>query len=85
MNHRQKLVQKQFLNNEKAVINRLNKVYGQALTDIKDKIQNLTFTIDKLQLEYDWMEPDDPERANVKSMIQSKIYQRQYQEQDSKP
>ena len=81
MNHRQKLVQKQFLKNEKDIIKRLNDVYSQSLTDINEKIKKLTFTIDKLQLEYDWMEPDDPERANVKSMIQSKIYQRQYQEQ----
>lgn len=81
MNKRQKLVQQQFLNNEEAVIKRLEQVYGKSLTDINDKIKNLTFTIDKLQKEYDWMDPDDPERAKVKSMIQSKIYQKNYQEQ----
>lgn len=81
MNKRQKLVQQQFLNNEEAVIKRLNQVYNKSLTDINDKIKNLSFTIGKLQKEYDWMDPDDPERAKVKSMIQSKIYQKQYQEQ----
>ena len=81
MNKRQKLVQQQFLNNEEAVIKRLNQVYNQSLTDINDKIKNLSFKIDKLQKEYDWMDPDDPERAKVKSMIQSKIYQKKYQEQ----
>ena len=81
MNQRQKLVQKQFLNNEKAVIQRLNQVYKNSLTDIETKVKNLSFSIGKLQQEYDWMEPDDPERAKVKSMIQSKIYQKQYQEQ----
>ena len=81
MNNRQKLVQKQFLDNEEAVIKRLNKVYSQSLKDIEDKIKNLSFSIDKLQQEYDWLEPDDPEKARVKSMIQSKIYQKQYQEQ----
>lgn len=81
MNNRQKLVQKQFLDNEEAVIKRLNKIYSQSLKDIEDKIKNLSFSIDKLQQEYDWLEPDDPEKARVKSMIQSKIYQKQYQEQ----
>ena len=81
MNKRQKLVQKQFLDNEEAVIKRLNQVYSKSLTDINDKIKNLTFTIDKLQREYDWMEPDDPERAKIKSKIQSKIYQKNYQQQ----
>ena len=81
MNKRQKLVQKQFLNNEEEIIKRLNRVYSESLTDINNKIKNLTFTIDKLQREYDWLDPDDPERARIKSMIQSKIYQKQYQEQ----
>ena len=81
MNRRQKLVQKQFLNNEEAVIKRLDQVYSKSLSDINDKIKNLSFDIGKLQQEYDWLEPDDPEKEKVKSMIQSKIYQKQYQEQ----
>jgi hypothetical protein len=81
MNNRQKLVQQQYLNNEKGVIKRLEQVYGKSLNDINSKINNLQFKIDKLQLEYDWLDPDDPERAKVKSMIQSKIYQKKYQEQ----
>lgn len=81
MNKRQKLVQKQFLNNEKAVIQRLDQVYGKSLKDINDKIKNLTFSIGKLQQEYDWLDPNDPKKAQIKSMIQSKIYQKQYQEQ----
>lgn len=81
MNRRQKLVQKQFLNNEKAVIKRLEKVYGQALTDINSKIKNLEFSIGKLQQTYDWLDDNDPKKAKIKSQIQSKIYQKQYQEQ----
>lgn len=81
MNKRQKLVQQQFLNNEEAVIKRLEDVYEQSLTEINDKVKNLSFSIGKLKKEYDWMEPDDPEKEKVKSMIQSKIYQKQYQEQ----
>ena len=81
MNNRQKLVQKRFLNNEEAVIKRLEQVYDQTLKDIQGKIQNLSFSINNLQQKYDWMDPDDPQRAQIKSMIQSKIYQKKYQEQ----
>ena len=81
MNNRQKLIQKQFLNNEEAVIERLNKIYTQSLIDIEDKIKNLTFSINDMKLEYSWMDDDDPKKAQMKSMIQSKIYQRDYQEQ----
>ena len=81
MNNRQKLVQKHFLNNEKAVIQRLQRIYGDSLKEIQDKIKNLSFSIGKLQQEYDWLDPSDPKRAEIKSMIQSKIYQKQYQAQ----
>ena len=81
MNRRQKLVQKQFLNNEEAVIKRLDQVYKKSQEDINDKIKNLTFNIDKLQQQYSWMDDTDPEKEKVKSMIQSKIYQKQYQQQ----
>ena len=40
----------------------------------------MQFSIGKLQAEYDWLDDNDPEKAKVKSMIQSKIYQKQYQE-----
>lgn len=81
MNKRQKLVQQQYLNNEKEVIKRLNQIYSQSLKDINDKISNLTFQINDLKLEYSWMDDGDPEKERIKSMIQSKIYQKQYQEQ----
>lgn len=80
MNRRQLLVQKQFLNNEKAVVERLQYIYDQSLFEINEKIRNLEFSIGDLQEEYDWMDPDDPKRENIKSQIQSKIYQKQYQE-----
>lgn len=81
MNRRQKLVQKQFLNNEQEIIKQLEKTYSKSLNDINDKIKNLTFTINDLKLEYSWLDDNDPEKARIKSMIQSKIYQKQYQEQ----
>lgn len=81
MNKRQKLVQKQFLNNEEELIKKLEKVYSQSLTDINNKISKLTFTINDLKLEYSWLDDGDPEKARIKSMIQAKIYQKEYQEQ----
>ena len=80
MNNRQKLVQKQFLNKEEEVIDKLHTVYDTSRSEITKKIEKLTFKINQLQQEYDWLDVDDPERAKIKSMIQSKIYQRQYQE-----
>ena len=81
MNKRQKLVQQQFLNSEEKVISRLDTVYKKSLSDINDKIKNLSFTIGKLQQEYDWLDDTDPEKEKIKSKIQSKIYQKSYQEQ----
>ena len=81
MNSRQKLVQKQFLNNEQEVINQLEQIYTQSAKDINDEISNLNFDINGLKLEYSWMDDNDPKKAEVKSKIQSKIYQKQYQEQ----
>lgn len=63
MNRRQKLVQQQFLNNEEAVIKRLEQVYGQSLRDIDGKIE-------KLMKRFDPVTGDLP---------QSAIYQIQYQ------
>jgi hypothetical protein len=64
MNRRQKLVQAQFLNNEQAVIGRLEQVYGVALTDIDGKIEVL-------------MKRFDPDTGDLP---QSVIYQLKYQE-----
>lgn len=81
MNRRQKLVQQQFLNNEKAVVDRLQYIYDQSLHEVQAKIRNLEFTIGDLTEVYDWMDDTDPKKAVIKSKIQSKIYQKQYQEQ----
>lgn len=64
MNSRQKLVQQQFLNNEKAVIGRLKQVYGQALADCDREIEAL-------------MKRFDPETGDLP---QSVVYQLQYQQ-----
>lgn len=80
MNRRQKLVQQEFLDKEEIVIKRLKNVYDQGLKDLNANISNLQFTINGLQATYDWLADGDPKKEVVKSMIQSKIYQKQYQE-----
>lgn len=79
MNKRQKLVQQQFLNNEKGVIKRLNQVYSQSLKDVTAKSQKLYDEIEELTSVYDDVE-DEAEKAVLKSRIQSKVYQKQYQD-----
>lgn len=80
MNRRQKLVQQQYLNNEKAVIDRLRYIYDQSLFEVNSKIRGLEFQIGDLTEEYDWLDDDDPQKEVIRSRIQSKIYQKQYQE-----
>ena len=63
MNKRQKLVQQQFLNNEQAVIKRLEQVYKQSLKDIDSNIE-------KLMKRFDPVTGDLP---------QSAVYQIKYQ------
>ena len=79
MNKRQKIVQDAFLGNEEAVIRRLKSVYRQSLKDIEAKtkaLQDQINTLDALQ----GMTSDPAELARLKSMEQSKVYQKQYQE-----
>lgn len=79
MNKRQKIVQEQFLNNEEAVIKRLKQVYSQSLKDITTKAQELQNQITGLQAAYSVVE-DAEGKAKLQSMIQSKVYQKQYQD-----
>ena len=79
MNKREKIVQEQFINDEEAVIRRLKKVYGQALEDINKNAKDLQTEIEGLNFLYDSIE-DEEEKKRLKSMQQSKIYQKQYQD-----
>lgn len=79
MNKRQKIVQQAFLDNEEAIIKRLKQVYGQSLKDINQKAQELHDEFEELKAEYDTVE-DEAEREVLKSRMQSKVYQKQYQE-----
>lgn len=79
MNKRQKIVQQAFLDNEEAIIKSLKTVYGQSLKDINQKAQELHDEFEELKAEYDTVE-DEAEREVLKSRMQSKVYQKQYQE-----
>lgn len=79
MNKRQKLVQEAFLDNEEAVIKRLKQVYGQSLKDISKNAQELQNSINALDAQMELIE-DEAELARLKSMKQSKVYQKQYQD-----
>jgi hypothetical protein len=82
LNRRQKLVQQRFLNNEEEVIKELKKTYTTALDDINNNIKNLNLEIDSIQGAIDVWEDfgGDEEKAILQSQLQSKIYQKQYQE-----
>lgn len=79
MNKRQKIVQQQFLNNEEAIIESLQKTYEEALKDITKKSKKLHDEFEKMTAEYDLLD-DEEEKAVLKSRIQSKVYQKQYQD-----
>lgn len=79
MNRRQKIVQQQFLDNEEEVLKRLKAAYSQSLKDIEKKTAILQGQITDLQAAIDAAEDED-EKARLKSMHQSKVYQKQYQD-----
>lgn len=81
MNSRQKVVQERFLQDEQAVLKRLDKVYGQSLKDINQVIAQHYDSIKSLTEQLNELEPNDPMRAILQSRIRSKVYQKNYQEQ----
>lgn len=79
MNSRQKEVLQAQLDDEKTVIRKLKVAYGRAMAETEAKIQ--TFTAD-IQLKKEALQSvtDASQRALLESEIQSKVYQKQYQE-----
>ncbi len=59
MNRRQKIVQQQFLDNEEAVIKRLDQVYRKSLDDISKRVAELNSSIDTLRKAYDSVTDDE--------------------------
>lgn len=78
MNKYQKLVQKQFLNNEEAVISRLNQVYTKSYAEISKKAKKLQDDISVIDEKISLSEDKD-EIEKLKSMRQAKVYQKKYQ------
>ena len=79
MNKRQKIVQEAFIDNEEAVIRRLKTVYNKSLEDITAKTKVLQDEINSIAAQIE-LTDDAEEKAVLKSMEQSKIYQKQYQD-----
>lgn len=79
MNSRQKEVLQAQLDDEKTVIRKLKVAYGRAMAETEAKIQ--TFTAD-IQLKKEALQSvtDASQRVLLESEIQSKVYQKQYQE-----
>lgn len=79
MNKRQQIVQGRFLDNEEAVNKRLFQVYSKSFEDVSEKSKKLYEEFEQLKAEYDLVE-DEAEREVLKSRMQSKVYQKQYQD-----
>ena len=79
MNKRQKLVQQAFLDNEEEVLNRLEKIYGESLSDIEKKAKKLQDDIEELD-KLAKLSISEEEREVLLSRKRSKVYQKQYQE-----
>ena len=79
MKKHEKEIEQVLLNNEKDVYKRLEGTYNQALKDAQGKYKELQESIDKL-IEKESRYTNDPEQLEIiKSQIQSKIYQQNYQ------
>lgn len=59
MNKYQKIVQQEFLNDEEAVIKRLDKVYKKSMQDINGKLADLYTSISRLKVAYKDIKDDD--------------------------
>ena len=82
MNKRQKLVQQQFLNNEKEVIKFLDSTYTKAQVEVEKEVKKLQKKIDTLDAQYNILEKymNDKEKKDFLSLRRSKVYQKEYQE-----
>ncbi len=79
MNKRQKLVQQAFLDNEEEVLKRLEKIYGESLSDIEKKAKKLQDDIEELD-KLAKLSISDEEREVLLSRKRAKVYQKKYQE-----
>ena len=80
MNKKQKEVIQAQLDAEKAVLEKLEKQYQKALSDINQKVKLFDADIKSLDVLLNTDGLDDTRKATLESMKQAKIYQKQYQE-----
>ena len=80
MNKKQKEVIQAQLDAEKAVLEKLEKQYKKALSDINQKVKLFDADIKSLDVLLNTDGLDDTRKATLESMKQAKIYQKQYQE-----
>lgn len=79
MKKHEKEIEQVLLDNEKAVYKRLESTYKQALKDVDKKYKDLQDSIDKLIRAQSENMDDEKQLEIIKSQIQSKIYQQNYQ------
>lgn len=79
MNKRQKIVQQQFINNEEGVIKQLKQVYGESQKHLEGVAQKLQDDIDSLDARIA-LTDDEEEKKVLRSQVQSKVYQKKYQD-----
>lgn len=80
MNNRQKLLQQQYLNNERAVLQQLQKAYADSLGEIEDSIVEHYESIQRITDQIAALDPDDDMIPILESRRRSKVYQKSYQE-----
>ena len=74
-----KEVQQAFIGKEEQIIKQLKDIYSQSLNDINSKAQELQNQINGLNAALN-LTSDPGEIKTLKSMVQSKVYQKQYQD-----
>lgn len=79
MKKHEKEIEQVLLDNEKAVYKRLESTYKQAFKDVDKKYKDLQDSIDKLIRAQSENVDDEKQLEIIKSQIQSKIYQQNYQ------
>ena len=82
MNKYQYLVQKQYLYNEEAVLEKLKEEYSESLKRIEAEAQKLQKQIDAIDKQYEILESylSDEEKEKLLSMRRAKVYQKKYQD-----
>lgn len=80
MNRRQQIIQQKYLNSESEIIRSLDELYKDSAAEVAESIRKKYKEIAELTDAIENLADDDPQKAVLESMRQSKVYQRNYQE-----